>query len=76
MKENVVAAPVLDEAVGTRRVSIHSSAIMAQGLSKVVNSRGGRNVVDVVAQGHEQIKEELAAPVEHLKLHGPAALEG
>ena len=38
--------------------------------------RHDRHVVDVVAQGDEEIKEELRAALEHLQLHGAAALEG
>ena len=38
--------------------------------------RAGRHVVDVVAQGNKQVEEELGAAVEHLQLHGAAALEG
>ena len=34
------------------------------------------NIVDVVGQGDEQVEEELGATVEHLLLHGSAALEG
>lgn len=34
------------------------------------------NVVHVVAEGDKEVKEELAAAVEHLCLHGSAALEG
>jgi len=33
------------------------------------------NVVHVVAQSDEQIKEQLRTAVEHLQLHGAAALE-
>ena len=40
------------------------------------NLRSVRDVIDVVAQGDKQVKEELAAAVEHLELHGAAALEG
>ena len=35
-----------------------------------------RDVVDVVAERDKQIKEELRLAVEHLELHGAAALEG
>lgn len=34
------------------------------------------NVVDVVAQSHKEVKEELRSAVEHLQLHGPTSLEG
>lgn len=34
------------------------------------------DVVDVVAERDEQVKEQLAPAVEHLQLHGAAALEG
>lgn len=30
----------------------------------------------MIAQGHEEIKEELGATIEHLQLHGAAAFEG
>jgi hypothetical protein len=30
----------------------------------------------MVAQGDEQVEEELSATIEHLELHGAAALEG
>lgn len=39
------------------------------------NLRRGRDVVDMVAQGDEQVEEQLGAAVEHLELHGAAALE-
>ena len=39
------------------------------------NSRGRGDVIDVVAQCHEEIKEELGSAIEHFKLHGAAALE-
>lgn len=38
--------------------------------------RSARDVVDMVAQRNEQIEEELGVAVEHLELHGAAALEG
>lgn len=34
------------------------------------------DVVHVVAEGDKEVKEQLAASVEHLGLHGAAALEG
>lgn len=34
------------------------------------------NVVNVVAEGDKEVEEQLAASVEHLGLHGAAALEG
>lgn len=34
------------------------------------------DVVNVVAEGDKKIEEQLAASVEHLGLHGAAALEG
>jgi hypothetical protein len=34
------------------------------------------DVVEVVAHGHEQVKEKFAATSFHLSLHGAAALEG
>lgn len=37
---------------------------------------GALDLVDVVAQGDEQVEEELGSAVEHLGLHGAAALEG
>lgn len=37
---------------------------------------GAGDVVDVVAERDEQVEEQLAAAVEHLELHGAAALEG
>jgi hypothetical protein len=40
------------------------------------NLRDAGDVIDVVAQGDEQIKEELRAAVVHLELQGPTALEG
>lgn len=41
----------------------------------MVNLRSRGDVIDVVAQGHEEIEEELGAAVEHFQLHGAAALE-
>lgn len=35
-----------------------------------------RHVVDVVAESDEQVEEKLTAAIEHLHLHGAAALEG
>lgn len=40
------------------------------------NIRSSGDVVDMVAQGDEQVEEELGAAVQHLELHGAAALEG
>lgn len=37
---------------------------------------GALDLVDVVAQSDEQVEEELRPAVEHLGLHGAAALEG
>lgn len=37
---------------------------------------GALDLVDVVAQGDEEVEEELGPAVEHLGLHGAAALEG
>jgi hypothetical protein len=37
--------------------------------------RGTRDIVNVVAQGDEEVEEELGAAVEHLKLHGATSLE-
>lgn len=34
------------------------------------------NVVDMVGQGDKQVEKKLGAAVEHLLLHGSAALEG
>ena len=34
-----------------------------------------RNIVNMVAQCHKKIKEERCSTIEHLKLHGAAALE-
>lgn len=34
------------------------------------------DVVNVVAESNKEVKEELAASIEHLGLHGAAALEG
>lgn len=39
------------------------------------DSRRG-NVIYMVAEGDEEVEEELAAAVVHLELHGAAALEG
>jgi hypothetical protein len=41
----------------------------------MANLRSRGDVIDVVAQGHEEIKEELGTAVEHFQLHGAAALE-
>lgn len=40
------------------------------------NLRSARDVIYVIAQGDKQIKEELSAAVEHLKLHRATSLEG
>lgn len=37
---------------------------------------GARDVVDMIAEGNEQVEEELGAAIEHLELHGTAPLEG
>lgn len=42
----------------------------------LVGAARALDVVDVVGQGDEEVEEELAAAVEHLHLHGAAALEG
>ena len=44
----------------------------------VASGRGLRagDIIDVVAQGDEQVEEELAAAVVHLELHRATALEG
>lgn len=38
--------------------------------------RGARDVIHVVAQGNEEVEEQLRAAAEHLQLHGAAPLEG
>lgn len=48
-------------------------------LNETIASGGGLragNIVDVVAQRDEEVKEELTAAVVHLELHRPAALKG
>lgn len=40
-----------------------------------VRRRGGGDVVDMVAQSHKEIKEQLASAVVHFKLHSAATLE-
>jgi len=35
-----------------------------------------RHIVDMITESDEQVEEELAAAVEHVHLHGAAALEG
>ncbi len=47
-----------------------------RGKDDAVDSLCGRDVIDVIAQGHEEIKEELRTAVVHLQLHGAAPLEG
>jgi len=39
------------------------------------NLRNTSNIINVVAQSNEQIKEELTASLLHLHLHSPATLE-
>lgn len=34
------------------------------------------DIVDVVAQGDEEVEEKLTAPIVHLELHRAALLEG
>jgi transcription antitermination factor NusA-like protein len=44
-------------------------------MRQYVRRGGGGDVVDVVAQSHKEIKEQLASAVVHLKLHRTTALE-
>lgn len=55
-----------------RIVSLQLSDLNWSGL----DSLGGGNVVDVVAESDKQVKEQLRASVVHLELHSSATLEG
>ena len=65
---------VFSTIIPVARASSSEEAILGGAAAR--RAAGALNVIDVVGQGDEQVKEELGAAVEHLLLHGSAALEG
>lgn len=60
--------------IGSRKKTCLEESILGRAAPR--GAPGALDLVDVVAQSDEQVEEELRPAVEHLGLHGAAALEG
>lgn len=63
-------------AVTPRRASGSLLAKRAKIRNEVDDSLCSGDIIDMIAEGDEEVEEELRAAVVHLQLHGAASLEG